>query len=164
MKTGPMWKHKGPHAIEIQNSSRQRIDPTASAARRVIQAAASTVVRERIEIMNVVDAIGDEQLKSDVPDFRTGDTVRIQVTVREGEKERIQLYQGVVIQRSGGGIAETFTVRKISQGIGVERVFPLHSPSVGGIEVVRRGKVRRSRIFYIRGLKGKAARIAERRG
>ena len=94
----------------------------------------------------------------------TGDTVRIQVTVREGEKERIQLYQGVVIQRSGGGIAETFTVRKISQGIGVERVFPLHSPSVGGIEVVRRGKVRRSRIFYIRGLKGKAARIAERRG
>lgn len=113
--------------------------------------------------MNVVDSIGNEQLKTDIPDFGTGDTVRIEVKVREGEKERIQMYQGVVIQRSGGGIAETFTVRKISQGIGVERVFPLHAPIVGGIEVVRRGKVRRAKIFYIRGLKGKAARIAERR-
>jgi len=115
------------------------------------------------DIMNVLDTIGSEQIKTDVPEFRTGDTVRIQVRVREGEKERLQMFQGVVIQRSGSGIAETFTVRKMSQGIGVERVFPLHAPIVGGIEVVRRGKVRRSRIYYIRGLKGKAARIAERR-
>ncbi len=115
------------------------------------------------DIMNVLDTIGSEQIKTDVPEFRTGDTVRIQVRVREGEKERLQMFQGVVIQRSGSGIAETFTVRKMSQGIGVERVFPLHGPIVGGIEVVRRGKVRRSRIYYIRGLKGKAARIAERR-
>lgn len=113
--------------------------------------------------MNVLDTIGSDQIKTDVPEFRTGDTVRIQVRVREGEKERLQMFQGVVIQRSGSGIAETFTVRKMSQGIGVERVFPLHGPIVGGIEVVRRGKVRRSRIYYIRGLKGKAARIAERR-
>ncbi|MBT5874217.1 MAG: 50S ribosomal protein L19 [Candidatus Latescibacteria bacterium] len=113
--------------------------------------------------MNVVDAIGNEQLKTDLPEFGPGDTVRIEVRVREGEKERIQMYQGVVIQRSGGGIAETFTVRKISQGIGVERVFPLHAPIVGGIDVVRRGKVRRAKIYYIRGLKGKAARIPERR-
>ena len=113
--------------------------------------------------MNVLDTIGSDQIKTNVPEFRTGDTVRLQVRVREGEKERLQVFQGVVIQRSGSGIAETFTVRKISQGIGVERVFPLHGPIVGSIEVVRRGKVRRSRIYYIRGLKGKAARITERR-
>ena len=113
--------------------------------------------------MNVLDTIGSDQIKTNVPEFRTGDTVRLQVRVREGEKERLQVFQGVVIQRSGSGIAETFTVRKISQGIGVERVFPLHGPIVGSIEVVRRGKVRRSRIYYIRGLKGKAAHITERR-
>lgn len=113
--------------------------------------------------MNVLDTIGTEQLKKDIPDFQTGDTVRIQVRVREGDKERSQMFQGVVIQRTGQGIGATFTVRKISQGVGVERVFPLHSPGIGEIEVIRRGKVRQSRIFYLRGLRGKKARITEKR-
>lgn len=113
--------------------------------------------------MNVLDTIGADQLKKDVPDFQAGDTVRVQVRVREGEKERQQVFQGVVIQRAGHGIGETFTVRKISQGIGVERIFPVHGPIVSHIQVVRRGKVRQSRIYYLRGLRGKAARIAEKR-
>lgn len=114
--------------------------------------------------MNVLDTIGVDQLKKDIPEFDTGDTIRLQVRVREGEKERQQVFQGVVIQRAGDGIGKTFTVRKMSQGIGVERIFPLHSPTVGEIQVVRRGKVRRSRIYYIRSLRGKKARIAEKRG
>ena len=102
-------------------------------------------------------------LKSDVPDFRAGDSVRVHVRVVEGEKERVQLFQGVVIARRGSGTRETFTVRKISSGVSVERIFPLHSPSVGAIEVVRRGKVRRAKLYYLRALRGKAARIEERR-
>ena len=113
--------------------------------------------------MNVLDTISQDQLRSDHPEFRAGDTIRLEVKVREGDKERVQLFQGVVIQRSGHGIGETITVRKISQGIGVERIFPLHSPSIGSIRVLRRGKVRQARIYYLRKLRGKAARIAERR-
>lgn len=113
--------------------------------------------------MTVIDALNADKLKKDLPDFRPGDTIRVEVKVREGDKERIQMFQGVVIQRAGGGIGETFTVRKISQGVGVERILPLHSPNVGQIEIIRRGKVRRARIFYLRGLRGKAARIAEKR-
>ena len=97
-----------------------------------------------------------------VPDFRPGDTVRVHVRVVEGDKQRIQVFQGVVIARKGGGTRETFTVRKISGGVGVERVFPLHSPNVDKVEVVRRGKVRRAKLYYLRGLRGKAARIEER--
>lgn len=102
-----------------------------------------------------------EQMRSEVPEFSPGDTVRVHVKVREGEKERIQVFEGVVIGRRGGGIRETFTVRKISYGIGVERVFPLHSPSVDRVDVVRHGKVRRAKLYYLRGLRGKAARIEE---
>ncbi|MEM9558248.1 MAG: 50S ribosomal protein L19 [Acidobacteriota bacterium] len=102
-------------------------------------------------------------LRGDVPEFRAGDTVRVHVRVVEGKKERIQVFQGVVIARRGGGTRETFTVRKISGGIGVERVFPLHSPVIDKIEVVRRGKVRRAKLYYLRQLRGKAARIEERR-
>ena len=102
-------------------------------------------------------------LKADIPDFRPGDTVRVHVRVVEGNKERIQVFQGVVIARKGGGTRETFTVRKLSGSIGVERVFPLHSPVIDRIEVVRRGKVRRAKLYYLRGLRGKAARIEERR-
>jgi large subunit ribosomal protein L19 len=102
-------------------------------------------------------------LKDGVPDFRAGDTVRVHVKVVEGNKERIQVFQGVVIGRKGGGIRETFTARKVSGGVGVERVFPLHSPSIDRIEVVRRGKVRRAKLYYLRNLQGKAARIRERR-
>lgn len=102
-------------------------------------------------------------LKTDVPEFRPGDTVRVHVRVVEGEKERIQVFQGVVMGRRGGGTRETFTVRKISGGVAVERIFPLHSPSVAKIEVVRQGKVRRAKLYYLRSLRGKAARIEERR-
>ena len=102
-------------------------------------------------------------LKPDVPEFRAGDTVKVHVRVVEGQKERIQVFQGVVIARRGGGTRETFTVRKISGGVAVERIFPLHSPAVAKIEVVRRGKVRRAKLYYLRELRGKAARIEERR-
>lgn len=102
-------------------------------------------------------------LKDGVPDFRAGDTVKVHVRVVEGSKERIQVFQGVVISRRGGGTRETFTVRKISGGIGVERVFPLHSPVIDKIEVQRLGKVRRAKLYYLRDLRGKAARIEERR-
>ena len=102
-------------------------------------------------------------LKDGVPDFRAGDTVRVHVKVVEGSKERIQVFQGVVIGRKGGGIRETFNVRKVSGGVGVERLFPLHSPSIDRIEVVRRGRVRRAKLYYLRNLQGKAARIKERR-
>ncbi len=113
--------------------------------------------------MSELQEIESPFLKSDVPDFRAGDTVRIDVRVREGGKERLQAFQGVVIARRGGGTRETFTVRKISGGIGVERIFPLHSPVVGRIEVLRRGKVRRAKLYYLRSLRGKKARIQERR-
>ena len=104
------------------------------------------------------------QLRDDIPDFGAGDTVRVHVRVVEGEKERIQLFEGVVIQRKGAGIHATFTVRKIGTGgVGVERIFPLHTPRVAKIEVLRRGKIRRSKIFYMRDLRGHAARITERR-
>ncbi len=113
--------------------------------------------------MNDLQLVEQEYLRDDIPDFRAGDTVKVHVRVREGEKERIQVFQGVVIARRGGGTRASFTVRKMSGGIGVERIFPLHSPSVAQIEVVRRGKVRRAKLYYLRGLRGKAARIEERR-
>jgi len=109
--------------------------------------------------MNLVEMVEREQLRTDLPDFRAGDTVKVHVKIVEGEKERIQLFEGVVIRKKGGGIRSTFTVRKISYGIGVERIFPLHSPRVERIDVISHGKVRRAKLFYLRNLKGKAARI-----
>jgi len=103
------------------------------------------------------------QLRDDVPDFRPGDTLKVHVRVKEGNRSRIQVFQGVVIRRQGGGVRETFTVRKISYGVGVERTFPVHSPSIERIEPVTRGKVRRAKLYYLRELRGKAARIRERR-
>lgn len=111
--------------------------------------------------MNIVQAISQEQLRKDLPTFRPGDTLKVYVKVIEGTRERIQLFEGVVIKRRGGGISETFTVRKISYGVGVERTFPLHSPKIDKIEVARRGKVRRAKLYYLRSLRGKAARIKE---
>jgi len=102
-----------------------------------------------------------EQMRTDRPDFGPGDTVRVHVKVREGEKERIQVFEGVVMGRRGGGVRESFTVRKISYSIGVERVFPVHSPNIDRIEVVRHGRVRRAKLYYLRTLKGKAARLEE---
>jgi len=102
------------------------------------------------------------ELRKDIPDFKAGDTVNVQVRVVEGDKERLQAFQGVVVQRRGSGMNETFTVRKVSMGVGVERIFPLQSPNIAAIEILRRGRVRRARLTYLRSLKGKAARIRER--
>jgi large subunit ribosomal protein L19 len=113
--------------------------------------------------MKRLDEIRREGLRDDLPDFRPGDTIRVSVRVREGDKERLQAFEGVCIGRRGAGIGETFMVRKVSGGIGVERVFPLHSPTVVRIEVVRTGRVRRAKLYYLRKLSGKAARIRERR-
>ncbi len=104
-----------------------------------------------------------EWLKDNIPPFRPGDTVRVNVRVKEGEKERIQAFEGICIARKHGGVSETFTVRKISNGVGVERIFPLHSPMIGDIVVVRRGVVRRAKLYYLRDVTGKAARIKERK-
>ncbi|AKO93860.1 MULTISPECIES: 50S ribosomal protein L19 [Priestia] len=112
-------------------------------------------------MQQLIQDITKEQLKGDLPAFRSGDTVRVHVKVVEGTRERIQVFEGVVIKRRGGGISETFTVRKISYGVGVERAFPLHSPKIAKLEVVRRGKVRRAKLYYLRNLRGKAARIKE---
>ncbi|HHT06673.1 MAG TPA: 50S ribosomal protein L19 [Hydrogenispora sp.] len=112
--------------------------------------------------MNLIDLVEQEQLKKDLPLFGPGDTVRVHLKVVEGERERIQVFEGVVIARANGGLRETFTVRKISGGIGVERIFPLHSPMIAKIEVVRRGRVRRAKLYYLRKRSGKAARIRER--
>ncbi len=103
------------------------------------------------------------QLRDDVPSFRPGDTLKVHVKVTEGTRSRVQVFQGVVIRRQGGGLRETFTVRKVSYGVGVERTFPVHSPSIDKIETVTRGKVRRAKLYYLRDLRGKAARIKERR-
>ncbi len=111
--------------------------------------------------MNPIEAIEREQLRDDIPDFKAGDSVRIHVKVVEGEKERIQVFAGVVIARKSGAIRSSFTVRKVSYGIGVERTFPLHSPRIDKIEVVSRGRVRRAKLYYLRELSGKAARITE---
>ena len=113
--------------------------------------------------MNVLEKLEKEQMRLDIPDFRAGDTVKVHVKIKEGEKERIQLFTGVVIKKTKGLAGARFTVRKISGGVGVERIFPLHSPSIEKIEVEFRGRVRRSKIYYLRKLRGKAARIKERR-
>lgn len=111
----------------------------------------------------LIEAITQEQLRSDIPNFRPGDTVRVHAKVVEGTRERIQLFEGVVIKRQGAGISETYTVRKMSGGVGVERTFPVHTPRVAQIEVIRYGKVRRAKLYYIRDRHGKAARIKEAR-
>lgn len=109
----------------------------------------------------LIEAVTKSQLRTDLPTFRSSDTLRVHVRIVEGSRERIQVFEGVVIKRRGGGISETFTVRKISSGVGVERTFPLHTPKIEKIEVKRRGKVRRAKLYYLRSLRGKAARIQE---
>ena len=113
---------------------------------------------------NLIEDIDKTSLRDDVPDFRPGDSVRVHVRVVEGNKSRIQVFTGVVISRTGSGVQESFTVRKVSYGTGVERTFPLHSPIIDRIEVERRGDVRRAKLYYLRGLRGKAAKIKEKRG
>ena len=113
--------------------------------------------------MNVIQALEQEQLRQDIPEFKAGDSVRVHVKVVEGTRERIQLFEGVVISRSGTGVRETFTVRRVSYNVGVERTFPVHSPRLAKIEVIRKGVVRRAKLYYLRKLTGKAARIKEKR-
>ena len=113
--------------------------------------------------MNAMELVQKKYMKNEVPDFRPGDTVRVHVKVAEGTRQRIQMFEGVVIARKHGGLDETFIVRKVSNGVGVERIFPLHCPSLDQIEVKRQGKVRRAKLYYLRKLSGKAARIKERR-
>ena len=113
--------------------------------------------------MNTLDALDADSLRDDIPEFRPGDTVKVHVRVVEGNRSRIQVFQGVVIRRQGGGIRETFTVRKVSFGVGVERTFPVHTPVVEKIEVLTRGDVRRAKLYYLRELRGKAAKIKEKR-
>ena len=113
--------------------------------------------------MNKTDLVEQPFLRSDIPEFRPGDTVKVHVRVVEGSRERVQVFQGVVIRRQNGGLRETFTVRKISFGVGVERTFPVHSPSIARLELVTRGRVRRAKLYYLRDLRGKKARIKERR-
>ncbi len=112
--------------------------------------------------MNTIDMLEREQMRVDIPQFRAGDTVKVHVKISEGEKDRIQTFQGIVIGRHNNGLKSSFTVRKVSYGIGVERVFPLHSPAIDKIEMVQPGKVRRSRLYYLRNLRGKAARVKTR--
>jgi large subunit ribosomal protein L19 len=113
--------------------------------------------------MNTLDAVDAKSLRTDIPDFRPGDTVKVHVRVIEGSRQRIQIFQGAVIRRQGGGVRETFTVRKVSFGVGVERTFPVHSPNIAKIEIVTRGDVRRAKLYYLRDLRGKAAKIKEKR-
>ncbi|HEX5401436.1 MAG TPA: 50S ribosomal protein L19 [Pseudonocardiaceae bacterium] len=113
--------------------------------------------------MNTLDALDAESLRSDIPEFRPGDTLKVHVRVIEGSRERVQVFQGVAIRRQGAGVRETFTVRKISFGVGVERTFPVHSPNIAKIERVSRGDVRRAKLYYLRELRGKAAKIKEKR-
>jgi large subunit ribosomal protein L19 len=113
--------------------------------------------------MNTLDAVDAKSLRTDIPDFRPGDTVKVHVRVIEGSRQRIQIFQGAVIRRQGGGARETFTVRKVSFGVGVERTFPVHTPNIAKIEVVTRGDVRRAKLYYLRDLRGKAAKIKEKR-
>ena len=112
--------------------------------------------------MDALKLISQESLKSELPKFNIGDTVRVSVNIKEGQRERIQMFEGTVIARKGSGVGETFTVRRVSYGVGVERVFPLNSPNVRGIEVIRQGKVRRSKLYYLRDRVGKAAKVKEK--
>lgn len=115
------------------------------------------------EAMDPIEMVEKQEMRVDLPPFRAGDTVKVYSRIKEGDKERIQIFKGVVIRKRGGNTGATFTVRKVSYGVGVEKIFPMHSPSIDKIEVVSRGKVRRSRLYYLRKLRGKAARLKERR-
>ncbi|KRL00734.1 50S ribosomal protein L19 [Liquorilactobacillus capillatus DSM 19910] len=120
-------------------------------------------MKGRKNMNSLIKKITESQLRSDIPDFRAGDTVRVHARIVEGTRERVQLFEGVVIKRRGQGISETYTVRKISNGVGVERTFPVHTPRVEKIEIIHQGRVRRAKLYYLRALHGKAARIPEKR-
>jgi large subunit ribosomal protein L19 len=148
-------------ALSIEGCGR---GPRVPGTSRLPPGPAKPTTTEEIAVMHTAIAeIEQAQIRSDIPDFRPGDTLKVHVRVTEGNRSRIQVFQGVVIRRQGSGARETFTVRKISYGVGVERTFPVHSPSIDRIEPVSRGRVRRAKLYYLRELRGKAARIKERR-
>jgi len=148
--------------LHAATEPRRRINPEASGING--RACRSTNPSTRTdETMNTLDALEAQSLRDDIPSFRPGDTVKVHVRVIEGNRERVQVFEGVVLARNGGGIRETFTVRKMSFGVGVERTFPVHSPNIAKIEVAKRGDVRRAKLYYLRNLRGKAAKIKERR-
>jgi large subunit ribosomal protein L19 len=158
------WLPQGKTRTGVSTSSRPvRNGSVTGELRRGHAGARNPLVQSPTVAMNKTDLIEQPFLRTDLPEFRPGDTVKVHVRVVEGNRERVQVFQGVVIRRSGGGIRETFTVRKISFGVGVERTFPLHSPSVARLELVQRGRVRRAKLYYLRDLRGKKARIKERR-
>ncbi|GAB3202908.1 hypothetical protein GCM10027261_42830 [Geodermatophilus arenarius] len=145
------------------HSSRSRSHLVRSVGHPDARADDEPTLRPRNAAMNTLDVLDADSLRDDIPEFRPGDTVKVHVRVVEGNRSRIQVFQGVVIRRQGGGIRETFTVRKVSFGVGVERTFPVHTPVVEKIEVLTRGDVRRAKLYYLRELRGKAAKIKERR-
>jgi large subunit ribosomal protein L19 len=137
------------------------VDPTETAAN--LRVTARTTLPDVRTPMNTLDALDADSMRDDVPDFRPGDTLEVHVRVIEGNRSRVQVFQGVVIRRQGGGLRETFTVRKVSYGVGVERTFPVHTPVIEKIKVVTRGDVRRAKLYYLRDLRGKKAKIKEKR-
>jgi large subunit ribosomal protein L19 len=158
------WLPQGKTRTSVSTSSRPVRNGSVTGERQGGNAGVrSPLVQSPTVAMNKTDLIEQPFLRTDLPEFRPGDTVKVHVRVVEGNRERVQVFQGVVIRRSGGGIRETFTVRKISFGVGVERTFPLHSPSIATLELVQRGRVRRAKLYYLRDLRGKKARIKERR-
>jgi large subunit ribosomal protein L19 len=138
-------------------------DAAVRAHSRALQTVHSHTNDEDGLAMNTLDALDAKSLRSDIPDFRPGDTLKVHVRVIEGSRQRVQIFQGAVIRRQGGGARETFTVRKVSFGVGVERTFPVHTPNIAKIEIVTRGDVRRAKLYYLRDLRGKAAKIKEKR-
>jgi large subunit ribosomal protein L19 len=153
---GATWRHSA--TIELSIRSVRSAPPSVAGPLRSVD-----LWQPKEFAMHTLDALDAGSLRSDIPEFRSGDTLKVHVRVIEGNKSRVQVFQGVVIRRSGGGVRETFTVRKVSYGVGVERTFPVHSPVIEQIEVVTRGDVRRAKLYYLRDLRGKAAKIKERR-
>jgi large subunit ribosomal protein L19 len=158
-----VWQTKGP--LGPEGPLWWHLPATASTDLIIITRHESVLhcARKATTTMHTLDAVDAVSMRSDIPDFRPGDTLKVHVRVVEGNRSRIQVFQGVVIRRQGSGVRETFTVRKISFGVGVERTFPVHSPVIDRIEVVTRGDVRRAKLYYLRDLRGKAAKIKERR-
>ena len=160
-----MWHSRGllQTADSAGGGSERESQHPGTDGRGVLLSAPRLSQNKRTAEMNTLDALDADSLRADIPEFRPGDTVKVHVRVVEGNRSRIQVFQGVVIRRQGGGIRETFTVRKVSFGVGVERTFPVHTPVVEKIEIVTRGDVRRAKLYYLRELRGKAAKIKEKR-
>jgi large subunit ribosomal protein L19 len=156
---GQTWRRQARPSLDAPDTP----EPIGAATRNHRRSADANAQEQEESPMNTLDFVDQSSLRDDIPDFSAGDTVNVHVKVIEGAKERIQVFKGVVLRRQGGGIRETFTVRKESYGVGVERTFPVHSPNIDHIDVVTRGDVRRAKLYYLRELRGKKAKIKEKR-